>query len=271
MISSIPMRIRGQESADRLDHISSGMSSWVPVDELSDAVNIGEDDPHKVFSTDEEECNFSLDAAHLETEIQAFLYTQQASLITSPIFPKDSNGSKVSGVVCTEDRPGLKGTNAGWVKQTAVLKAKCEVLRMQKEVAKQQWVERCTDMGRKSAQMARSLRVAVESILDNERRPRAISAPSTPRRRVSNEGHNHCLDERLRILKSSSAMRSKAMNDGAHKYLDNSALVFQKITDMFPKSCHNKCSNLSTTEENCSEKQKSDHLSVENKIGADTA
>lgn len=147
----------------------SGMFPWVPVDELSDSVNIGEDELRRFLSADEESCNFDVDMTHLEMnapEIEVFITTQQAPLISSPGVPSNSNDSKVtSGFVSREDRPGRKGKKDGWRKQAAVLKAKCEVLRMEKEVAKQRWEDGCADMA-EAAQMAHSLRIAVESILE---------------------------------------------------------------------------------------------------------
>lgn len=116
MIFLILMCICGQELVDRFDYISFGMFLWVFVDEFFDVVNIGEDDFYKVFFMDEEECNFSLDVVYFEIEIQVFFYIQQVLLIILLIFFKDSNGLKVLGVVCIEDRFGFKGMNVGWVK-----------------------------------------------------------------------------------------------------------------------------------------------------------
>lgn len=172
------MRIRCEELEDKSADTGSGMSPWVPIDELSDSVNIGEDDLHRFLSTDEESCNFDVDTSHLEMnapEIQVFITTHQAPLTTSPKVPNDSNGSKVtSGFVSREVRPGRKGRKEGWRKQTAVLKAKCDVLRMEKEVARQRWEEGCADMVA-AAQMAHSLRVAVESILEPVNRSHTFS------------------------------------------------------------------------------------------------
>lgn len=147
-----------------------GMFPWVPVDELSDSVNIGEDELRRFLSADEESCNFDVsDMTHPEMnapEIEVFITTQQAPLTSSPGIPNSSKDSKVtSGFVSREDRPGRKGKKDGWRKQAAVLKAKCEVLRMEKEVSKQRWEDGCADMA-EAAQMAYSLRIAVESILE---------------------------------------------------------------------------------------------------------
>ena len=163
------MRIRsdvpGKTSADT----SSGMSPWVPVDDLSDSVNIGEDELHRFLSTDEDSCNFDVDMPHLEMnapEIQVFITTQQAPLISSPAIHNIKNSKVTSGFLSREDRPGRRsGKKDDWRKQAAVLKAKCEVLRMEKELSKQRWDEGCAEMA-EAAQMAYSLRVAVESILE---------------------------------------------------------------------------------------------------------
>ena len=163
------MRIRSEETAKKSDDTSSGMSPWVPLDELSDSVNIGEDELHGFLSADEDSSNFDVDMTHLEMnapEIQVFITTQQAPVSSSPGIRRNSKNSKVtSGFVSREDRPGRLGKKDGWRKQAAVLKAKYEVLKMEKEQSKRRWEEGCVEMA-EAAQMAYSLRVAVESILE---------------------------------------------------------------------------------------------------------
>ena len=159
----------------RASHISPAKSPWVPVEQLSDSVNIGEDGL-KGFgsSTDElESCNFDLEMSHLEMnapEIQVFITTQQAPRILKRGVRCSKSSKSTSGFVSREERPGRKGKE-GWRRQAAVLKAKCEMLRMEKELAQQRWKEGCAEMAQ-AAEMAHSLRAAVESILEPVNVPR---------------------------------------------------------------------------------------------------
>lgn len=159
----------------RSSHISPGKSPWVPVEHLSDSVNIGEDELKGFGSTtDEESCNFDLEMSHLEMnapEIQVFITTQQAPRILKGGVRCSKSSKSMSGFVSREERPGRKGKKEGWRRQAAVLKAKCEVLRMEKELAQQRWKEGCAEMAQ-AAEMAHSLRAAVESILEPVTVPR---------------------------------------------------------------------------------------------------
>lgn len=56
----------------------------------------------------------------------------------------------------------LLGEKKGW---SAVLKAKCEVLQMEKDIAEQRWVKQCEEMAQ-AAEMAHCLRASVETILE---------------------------------------------------------------------------------------------------------
>lgn len=175
VMSPIPMQCLGDGPVRKPTHTSPGKGTWVPVEQLSDSVNIGEDELLKFgSSSDEESGNFDLDMSHLEMnapEIQVFITTNQAPGIAASSSPgvvvSSTNKSikGMSGFVSREDRPGRKGKKEGWRKQAAVLKAKCEVLRMEKELAKQRWKEGCADMAQ-AAEMAHTLRAEVESILE---------------------------------------------------------------------------------------------------------
>lgn len=240
---------------------------WVPVDELSDSVNIGDEDLHRFLSVDDESCNFDVDTAHPEMnapEIEVFITTQQAPLTSSQGIPNRNTDSKVmSGFVSREDRPGRKGKKDGWRKQAAVLKAKCEVLRMEKEVSKQRWEDGCADMA-EAAQMAHSLRIAVESILEPERRRGMFSEPCTPRRAERKEASSQGLDERLRRLKASSAMRTKGAD--IHTSLENQAEALHRRIEVLQQRTQFPCSNLSTPEESDSDMQHSDQQSIDQEV-----
>lgn len=183
VMSPIPMQCLGDGPVRKPTHTSPGKGTWVPVEQLSDSVNIGEDELLKFGSSSEEESgNFDLDMSHLEMnapEIQVFITTNQAPRIAASSSPgvvvSNSNKSTkgMSDFVSREDRPGRKGKKEGWRKQAAVLKAKCEVLRMEKELAKQRWKEGCADMAQ-AAEMAHTLRAEVESILE------LVNPTSTP-------------------------------------------------------------------------------------------
>ncbi|KAG0588186.1 hypothetical protein KC19_2G223200 [Ceratodon purpureus] len=259
------MRIRCEETAKKSDDTSSGMSPWVPLDELSDSVNIGEDELHGFLSADEDSSNFDVDMTHLEMnapEIQVFITTQQAPVSSSPGIRRNSKNSKVtSGFVSREDRPGRLGKKDGWRKQAAVLKAKYEVLKMEKEQSKRRWEEGCVEMA-EAAQMAYSLRVAVESILEPDRRRVSLSAPCTPRGGKPKEENIYGLDERLRRLKASSAMRSKEMNIGAHVDLESQADALHRRIEMLQQKSQFPCSSISTPDESDSEIHQSDQQSI---------
>lgn len=88
-----------------------------------------------------------------------------------------------------------------------------------------------------------------------------FSAPCTPRRAEPKEEHREGLDERLRRLKASSAMRSKEVNFGAHTNLGSQAEALHKRIEMLQQRSQLPRSNLRTPEESDSETQQSDQVS----------
>lgn len=120
-----------------------------------------------------------------------------------------------------------------------------------------------------AAQMAHSLRVAVESILEPDRRRESLSAPCTPRRQVSKEGQSHGLDERLRRLKANSAMRTKEMKMSSHVDLESQAEALHKRIELLQQRSQFPYTNPSSPEESDPETLQSDQQSVDQEHGAD--
>jgi len=93
-----------------------------------------------------------------------------------------------------------------------------------------------------------------------ERRRGMFSEPCTPRRADRKDASSQGLDERLRRLKASSAMRSKGAD--IHTNLENQAEALHKRIEILQQRTQFPCTNLSTPEESDSEMQHSDQVSL---------
>ncbi|CAM6038932.1 unnamed protein product [Sphagnum compactum] len=182
----------------------SGKVPWSPVEHLSDSVNIGEDgdlqsDCSSSYGNEDDgdgddnsSSNFDLEMSHLEMdapEIEVFVTsTLQAPGTISVLADESSESTDASGFgassvdhegsTCFETRNVKK--EQAWRREAAVLKARCEILKMEKELAQQRWKEGCEQMTQ-AVEMAHSLRAAVESILEPMQKKRvAVSEESPP-------------------------------------------------------------------------------------------
>jgi hypothetical protein len=184
----------------------SGKVPWSPVEHLSDSVNIGEDgdlqsdcsssygneDDDDDDGDDNSSSSFDLEMSHLEMdapEIEVFVTsTPHAPGTISVLADESSESTDASGFgassvdhegsTCFETRNVKK--EQAWQRQAAVLKARCEILKMEKELAQQRWKEGCEQMTQ-AVEMAHSLRAAVESILGPMQKKRvAVSEDSPP-------------------------------------------------------------------------------------------
>ncbi|KAG0621046.1 hypothetical protein M758_4G264200 [Ceratodon purpureus] len=92
-------------------------------------------------------------------------------------------------------------TEKGW---PAVLKAKCVVLQMEKELADQKLQQQCAEMAQ-AAEMAHCLRASVQTILETAKRG-TVSAPCTPGRLHFPE-ESPCIKQRIQRLQTVNVQR----------------------------------------------------------------
>jgi hypothetical protein len=193
---------------------------------------------------DHDSSNFDLEMSRLEMnapEIEVFVTTPQASGIiisgmgestegvsgfaVSSSSSMDEGGSSSS---CFEETRNFKKDPQEWRKQAVVMKAKCELLKMEKEFAQQRWEEGCEQMTQ-AAEMAHSLHAAVELILEPIRQ--TVVTSSTPWRVAAEEekkglAEDKGLLERLERLQmgSDDQLSQKKLDSKAQLHLEHQAL-----------------------------------------------
>ncbi|CAK9209896.1 unnamed protein product [Sphagnum troendelagicum] len=277
----------------------SGKVPWSPVEHLSDSVNIGEDgdlqsDCNSSYGNEDDDdgdddssSNFDLEMSHLEMdapEIEVFVTsTPQAPGTISVLADESSESTDASGFgassvdhegsTCFETRNVKK--EQAWQRQAAVLKARCEILKMEKELAQQRWKEGCEQMTQ-AVEMAHSLRAAVESILEPMQKKRvAVSEDSPPpktpsscmaeeeKKRQSEEG---LLVERLerkqRTCSNDRSGQQKLDSRAELLQLESRAMVLQNRTDIplqHKSQLMNKDSSSFNSMKGYCEQQKSQH------------
>jgi hypothetical protein len=196
---------------------------------------------------DHDSSNFDLEMSHLEMnapEIEVFLTTPQApGIIISGMgestesvseFAMSSSSSMDEGgssSSCFEETRNVKKDPQEWRKQAVVMKAKCELLKMEKGFAQQRWEEGCEQMTQ-AAEMAHSLHAAVEFILEPIRQTVVTSSESCSPWRVAAEeekkgsAEDKGLLERLERLqvRSDDHLSQKKLDSKAQLHLEHQAL-----------------------------------------------
>jgi hypothetical protein len=228
---------------------------WSPVEHLSDSVNIGEDgdlqsDCNSSYGNEDDDdgdddssSNFDLEMAHLEMdapEIEVFVTsTPQAPGTISVLADESSESTDASGIAassvdhegstCFETRNVKK--EQAWQRQAAVLKARCEILKMEKELAQQRWKEGCEQMTQ-AVEMAHSLRAAVESILEPMQKKKiSVSEdsppPKTPSSCMAEEEKKRQSEEGLLVERLERKQRTCSNDRSGQQKLDSRAELLQ--------------------------------------------
>jgi hypothetical protein len=233
----------------------SGKVPWSPVEHLSDSVNIGEDgdlqsDCSSSYGNEDDDdgddnssSSFDLEMSHLEMdapEIEVFVTsTPQAPGTISVLADESSESTDASGFgassvdhegsTCFETRNVKK--EQAWQRQAAVLKARCEILKMEKELAQQRWKEGCEQMTQ-AVEMAHSLRATVESILEPMQKKRvAVSedspSPNTPSSCMAEEGKKGQSVEGLLVERLERKQQTCSNDQSGQQKLDSRAELLQ--------------------------------------------
>jgi hypothetical protein len=278
----------------------SGKVPWSPVEHLSDSVNIGEDgdlqsDCSSSYGNEDDDddgednssSNFDLEMSHLEMdapEIEVFVTsTPQAPGTISVLADESSESTDASGFgassvdhegsTCFETRNVKK--EQAWQRQAAVLKARYEILKMEKELAQQRWKEGCEQMTQ-AVEMAHSLRAAVESILEPMQKKRvAVSEdsppPNTPSSCMAEEEKKRQSVEGLLVERLERKQQRCSNNQSGQQKLDsraellqleNRAMALQNRTDILlqhKSQLMNKDSSSFNSMKGYCEQQKSQH------------
>lgn len=188
---------------------------------------------------DHDSSNFDLEMLHLEMnapEIEVFVTTPQApGIIISGMGEStesvsefamlssssmDEGGSSSSS--CFEETRNAKKDPQEWQKQAVVMKAKCALLKMEKAFAQQRWEEGCEQMTQ-AAEMAHSLRAAVELILEPIRQTVVTSSKSCTPWRVAAEEEKKGLAEDKGLLERLERLQMGSDDHLSQKKLDSKA------------------------------------------------
>jgi hypothetical protein len=278
----------------------SGKVPWSPVEHLSDSVNIGEDgdlqsDCSSSYGNEDDDdgddnstSSFDLEMSHLEMdapEIEVFVTsTPHAPGTISVLADESSESTDASGFgsssvdhegsTCFETRNVKK--EQAWQRQAAVLKARCEILKMEKELAQQRWKEGCEQMTQ-AVEMAHSLRAAVESILEPMQKKRvAVSEdsppPNTPSSCMAEDGKKGQSVKGLLVERLEGKQQTCSNDRSGQQKLDSRvellqlesrAMVLQNRTDILlqhKSQLMNKDSSTFNSMKGYCEQQKSQHM-----------